>query len=289
MIGGLTPQDGFSITGFPDAGIVIKSDSDDFTIENCTVFDNPGDGIRVQDSKRALIFNNLVYGNGGAGVAIVGTIKGSLEARILSNTIANNGNRGITIGNTRRASSRAEVKNNIVQNNGGDANIKVFSDPPSTDNYDGDYDLVFPATYIPQTIEGRHDVNAAARFVGGDGSSRLLPRDHEPGHQQGHGAEPAGPAGQHPARAVDQLPHARQRRPRHRIPFPALSRVLDSGGVSARVFRKKIPGAAAAGPPRGRGAGAPGIDGAWGPQARAPNGGVTESRPVIGGAGTGAG
>ena len=171
LIAGLTPQDGFSITGFPDAGIVIKSDSDDFTIQNCTVFDNDGDGIRVQDSKRVLVFNNLVYGNGGAGVAIVGTLTGSPNARVLSNTLVDNRNRGITIGNSRRASQGAEVQNNIVQNNGGDANIKVFADPPSTTGYVGNYNLVFPGTYIPSTIDGRRDVNGDARFVSGDGAS----------------------------------------------------------------------------------------------------------------------
>jgi len=170
-IAGLTPQDGFVITGFPDAGIVIKSDSDDFTIQNCTVFANDGDGIRVQDSKGPLIFNNLVYDNRGTGVAIVGTIKGSPDARILSNTIVNNGNRAITIGNSRRASAGAEVKNNILQNNGGDANIKVFTDPPSDTRYDGNYNLVFPASYIPSSIDGARDVNANALFVGGDGAS----------------------------------------------------------------------------------------------------------------------
>ena len=79
--------DGFTITGFSDAGIVIKSGSDDLTIQNCIVFNNPGDGIRVQDSASVLVFNNLVYDNGGTGIAIVGQISGSPDARVLSNTM----------------------------------------------------------------------------------------------------------------------------------------------------------------------------------------------------------
>lgn len=157
--------DGFTITGFPDAGIVIKSGSDNFTIQNCIVFANPGDGIRVQDSASVLIFNNLIYGNGQTGIAIVGQLAGSPNARILSNTLTTNGNRGLTVGNTVRASPNAEVRNNIIQGNQGDANVKVFETPRSDLGYAGDYNLVFPATYIPVSIRGANDINANALFT----------------------------------------------------------------------------------------------------------------------------
>ena len=160
--------DGFTITGFSDAGIVIKSSSDDFTIQNCIVSNNPGagDGIRVQDSASVLVFNNLVYGNGGTGITIAGQISGSADARVLSNTIVNNGVRGIVVGNTSAASPRALVHNNIVQGNTGDANIKVFTNPRSDLGYDGNYNLVFRATYLPGSIQGGNDFNGDAQFTG---------------------------------------------------------------------------------------------------------------------------
>jgi parallel beta-helix repeat protein len=157
--------DGFTITGFPDAGIVLKSASNNFVVQNCIVTNNPGDGIRVQDSSNVLVFNNLVYGNGGVGVGIVGQISGSPSARVLSNTLANNGNRGLVVGNTKAASAGALVQNNIVQNNSGDANIKVLTSPRSDLNYSGDYNLVSPATYLPKTISGTHDLNTDALFT----------------------------------------------------------------------------------------------------------------------------
>ena len=160
--------DGFTITGFSDAGIVIKSSSDDFTIQNCIVFNNPGagDGIRVQDSASVLVLNNLVYGNGGTGITIAGQISGSPDARVLSNTIVNNGIRGIVVGNTSAASPGALVHNNIVQGNTGDANIKVFTSPRSDLGYDGNYNLVFRATFLPGSIQGGNDFNGDARFTG---------------------------------------------------------------------------------------------------------------------------
>lgn len=160
--------DGFTITGFSDAGIVIKSGSDDFIIQNCILSDNPGDGIRVQESGSVLIFNNLVSGNGGVGIGIVGQISGSPNARVLSNTSVNNGTRGIVVGNTKAASAGALVHNNIVQGNAGDANIKVFTSPRSDLGFDGDYNVVFPATYLPPNtigIRGTHDINIDAKFT----------------------------------------------------------------------------------------------------------------------------
>jgi parallel beta-helix repeat protein len=163
--------DGFTIAGGADAGIVIKSGSTDFVIRNCIIANNPGDGIRVQDSSSVLVFNNIVYNNAGIGIGIVGQISGSPDAQVYSNTIVGNGNRGITIGNSTAASPNAMVHNNIVQNNGTGANpplenIKVFTSPRSDLGYDGDYNLVFPATYLPsRAIDGSHDLNVDARFV----------------------------------------------------------------------------------------------------------------------------
>ena len=162
--------DGFTITGFSDAGIVIKSSSDDFIIQNCIVTNNPGDGIRVQDSASVLVFNNLLTNNGGVGIGIVGQILGSPDARVLSNTMVGNAVRGLIVGNTNAASPRAVVHNNIVQGNLGDANIKVITDPRSDLGYDGNYNLVFPPTYLPSAISGgirgANDITGDAQFTG---------------------------------------------------------------------------------------------------------------------------
>ncbi len=163
--------DGFTIGGGGDAGIVIKSGSTDFVIRNCIVANNPGDGIRVQDSSSVLVFNNVVYSNGGMGIGIVGGISGSPDAQVYSNTVFGNGNRGITVGNSKAASPGAMVHNNIVQDNGTGnnpplENIKVFTSPRSDLRYDGDYNLVFPGTYLPGTsVIGMNDINTDAQFV----------------------------------------------------------------------------------------------------------------------------
>jgi parallel beta-helix repeat protein len=179
-----TVIDGFTITGAPDAGIVLKSTSNDFQIRNCTVHDNPGDGIRIQDSTNVVVFNNLIYGNGGLGVGAVGTAgNGSPGAQVISNTIFGNGDRGITMGTSKAASQNGFVRNNIVQNNGTRTtpsleNIKVFV-PPAADSeagYNADFNLVFPPTYLPPRIAGPDDIGQDAAFVNaGTGDFHLRP------------------------------------------------------------------------------------------------------------------
>lgn len=160
-----TVVDGFTMTGSSDAGIVVKSGSDGLTIQNCIVFNNAGDGIRVQDSARALIFNNLVYGNAGIGLNITGSISGSPDARLFNNTVALNGSRGITIGQSQVASPHAQLRNNILYGNTGDSSIKVFTPPPTTIprsdvGYDEDYDLILPFVFLPTGLtSGTHDLS----------------------------------------------------------------------------------------------------------------------------------
>jgi parallel beta-helix repeat protein len=163
--------DGFTIIHGSDGGIVIKSGSNDLTIEHCTVFNNSGDGIRVQDSPSVLILNNLIYANGGLGLGIVGQGAGSRDARIFNNTIVANGTRGITIGNTQAGSPGAMLRNNIVQNNAGDSNIRTYTPPPanvprSDVGYDEDFDLVFPPKFLPANLpHGGHVLITDAQFV----------------------------------------------------------------------------------------------------------------------------
>jgi parallel beta-helix repeat protein len=168
--------DGFTITGAVDAGIVIKSHCDDFVIQDCVIFNNNGDGIRIQDSANVLIFNNLVYANSGKGIGVgtVATTAASApNADVINNTIFGNGDRGITVGNSTIPSMSTFVRNNIVQNNGIGAvptleNIKVFAPPTG---YDEDFCLVAPPTYLPANLAGKHDVGGDAVFVDAGGGN----------------------------------------------------------------------------------------------------------------------
>jgi hypothetical protein len=165
--------DGFEIKGAHDAGIVIKSGSNGFIIQNCAVHDGIGDGIRVQDSASVLVFNNLVYHNSGEGIGIVGNGSGSRNATVVNNTIFGNQNYGIVVGTTSAASPGAFVHNNILQNNAlfpqVSGNIKVTSAPTarSETGYDGDFNLVFaPTVYdVPAGIPHADDINQDALFV----------------------------------------------------------------------------------------------------------------------------
>jgi hypothetical protein len=163
--------DGFEIIGAHDAGIVLKSGSNGFIIQNCVVHAGAGDGIRVQDSANVLVFNNLVYNNGSDGIDIVGNGSGSVNATVVNNTVFGSQGYGIAIGTSNVASPGAFVHNNILQNNGlqTGANIKVTSQPTARSEvgYDADYNLAFaPAVYFePGGIPHPNDVNQDALFV----------------------------------------------------------------------------------------------------------------------------
>jgi parallel beta-helix repeat protein len=160
--------DGFEIIGAHDAGIVIKSGSNGFIIQNCVVHDGVGDGMRVQDSANVLLFNNLVYNNKGNGIGIVGNVSGSADAAVVNNTVFGSQGYGIVIGTTNTASAGAFVHNNILHNST-QAPIKVTSTSTARSEigYDADYNLAFaPAVYFePPGIPHPNDVNQDARFV----------------------------------------------------------------------------------------------------------------------------
>lgn len=192
--------DGFVIRnakgGDEASAIQARSKSANLTVRNCTITGNVN-AIRVQDSNDALIFNNLIVDNQGAGVFIQ---SGSQRARILSNTIADNGRRGIRVGGTANqdgeASIDATVRNNIVQNNS-NVNILVEEDPPpsSLPGYSGNYNVVFAPgfedqlkTYRPQDIRGENDINADAAFVDPAAGDYHLDHSLSPAVDTGNGA-----------------------------------------------------------------------------------------------------
>jgi parallel beta-helix repeat protein len=165
--------DGFEIKGAHDAGIVLKSGSNGFIIQNCVVHDGVGDGIRVQDSANVLVFNNLVYNTGSDGIDIVGNgvppaPSGSSDATVVNNTVFGSQTYGIGIGTTKVASPGAFVHNNILQNDA-QAPIKVTSQSTARSEigYDADFNLAFaPAAYNePPGIPHPNDINQDALFV----------------------------------------------------------------------------------------------------------------------------
>jgi len=168
--------DGFTITGATgddSTGVFVRSNATNATIRNC-VINNGGsaDGIRIQDSSDATIFNNLIFDNG-RGVVI----SGSPAARVINNTIVNNRNFGISFAGASAenvASTDGTVLNNIVQASRSTINLQVDDGPPSAlPGYVGDFNLVFAPTlgdqqqrtYRPTFLQAEHDVNEDAQFV----------------------------------------------------------------------------------------------------------------------------
>lgn len=172
--------DGFRIIrsrGNNGAGVQVRINSDDVTIRHCVITAS-ADGIRVENSNDALLFNNLIHDNSNRGIRIS---NGAQRARIVNNTIVGNSNRGIAIGGANadnQAPTGATVRNNIVQDNS-NVSISIEEGPPSAlVGYSGNFNLVFypdladqTKTYRPTTIVGANDVNSDALFVdraGGD-------------------------------------------------------------------------------------------------------------------------
>jgi parallel beta-helix repeat protein len=169
--------DGFTITGATgdkSTLVQVRGSSDHFDIRNCTLRDGGAatDGIRIQGSDDALVFDNLVAGNN-RGIRIA---DGAQRARVFNNTVVNNLGSGISIGGAdgnQVASTDASVRNNIVQNSRNHLSIQVQDDPPSSrPGYAGNYNLAFAAdladqkkTYQPTVIRGDKDVNSDAQFV----------------------------------------------------------------------------------------------------------------------------
>jgi parallel beta-helix repeat protein len=158
--------DGFTVTGASGnnaAGILIRSGSDHAAVQNCVVFNNQGDGIRVQSANDVRLFNNLVYGNDRNGVRIAGN-PGALRAQLINNTIAANRGRGVFVGSDEAASTGAVLRNNIIQDNIGQ-NLQVTTGTPdSLPGFDSQFNLVFPPNYRPVSLPV-NDINEDARFA----------------------------------------------------------------------------------------------------------------------------
>lgn len=169
--------DGFTVTRGSDAGIQVRSSSNNVTIRNCEVSHNEGDGILVQDSEEVLLFNNLSFANDERGL-VVGGGMGSPRARLINNTSSGNTDRGIVIGTGAAASPDALLQNNIVQGNG---NTNVQFNPASVDGASLSFNLVTPAdSYSPDDLPHDNDIAVDAEFVDADGGDFHLQQSTSP-------------------------------------------------------------------------------------------------------------
>src|SRR5437763_16393803 len=68
---------GFTVMNANEEGIAVKSGSDHSVVANCIVLSNHGRGVWMRDSPGVIVFNNLIYANGGTGIDFAGEGDGS--------------------------------------------------------------------------------------------------------------------------------------------------------------------------------------------------------------------
>lgn len=141
--------DGFVLSDTADAAIHVRRQAEQVIIRNCEIYAGRGDGIRIQDSPRVTMLNNLIYCNGRRGIVVVGST-GSDAAQIVNNTVVANRDRGVFIGTSTAASPNAFLRDNILQDNCG-SNLQLADN--SHDGYDARYNLVSPPTYNGAPID----------------------------------------------------------------------------------------------------------------------------------------
>jgi len=171
--------DGFTITGaLPQdspkrsaTAVHVRSASAHVTFRNCVIANGAtADGIRIENSSDALLFNNLIFSND-RGILISGD---SPRARVINNTVADNERTGILLlPKSELAPTDATVTNNIIQQNANSRAIEVDDGPPSAaEGYNGNFNLIFEpdaedqtTAYVPSDVRGSNDINADALFV----------------------------------------------------------------------------------------------------------------------------
>jgi parallel beta-helix repeat protein len=157
--------DGFEFVGGTESAVQVRSNSNHVTVRNCRMSSSTGDGIRVQDSDDVLLFNNLVYLNARRGILVGGTVSGAQRVRLINNTVVENGDRGVFIGTSTVASRDAELRNNIFALNDG-SNVQVATGAPSSlDGYASQFNVVFPETYVPDSLPHPTDIILDPLFV----------------------------------------------------------------------------------------------------------------------------
>ncbi len=159
--------DGFTILGASEAGVLIRSGSENITVRNCFIdgvgelTDGQGDGITVDDSEDVFLINNAISFHDGNGIHI----RRSNRTRMINNTIAENGVRGIRVRSGADPVTGTFIQNNIVYFSG---EVLVDLDTESADSATLRNNLVFPDAYRPLStseLPRRTDIHEDADFV----------------------------------------------------------------------------------------------------------------------------
>ena len=119
--------DGFTVANAGNEGISVKSSSDGSVVANCIILSNGGRGVWVRDSARVIVFNNLIYANGGTGIDFGGEGRGSPNGTAVNNTVYANDLDGIRIEGLTASPRATVVQNVIAQNAGRGINVKEKS------------------------------------------------------------------------------------------------------------------------------------------------------------------
>jgi len=120
---------GFTVMNAMEEGVAVKSGSHHSVVANCIILSNVGRGVWVRDSPSVIVFNNLIYANGGTGIDFGGEGDGSSGGVALGNTVYGNGLDGIRAEGL-VASRRVTVAQNVIaQNLGRGINVKELSVP----------------------------------------------------------------------------------------------------------------------------------------------------------------
>ncbi len=149
--------DGFTIKGGTEAGLRIVNSSG-IVVQHCTITSrggprDGGDGVVVDGAEGGLIFDNLVWNKGGAGIRLTGVN----DLQIINNTIYGNTGIGIVVGTADLPSTVVIVKNNIIHKN---TPLGIAVDPPptTTEEYEGDFNMNVDG-YGDGTPAGAQDLN----------------------------------------------------------------------------------------------------------------------------------
>lgn len=107
---------GVDIGGANDAGLRIRADA--VRVVSCRIHDNAGRGIVIGEGADAVLFNNLIHGNGSTGVVLGSTMAAVMRATVVNNTLYGNGGFGVTVGlDATVASPSAVVAANVITGN----------------------------------------------------------------------------------------------------------------------------------------------------------------------------
>jgi parallel beta-helix repeat protein len=166
---------GFSITGATTDGIDVKSGSHNAAVANCRIFSNGGRGIRVRDSAGVVVFNNLIYANGGTGADFTGDREDASDGVALNNTLYANGNDGLRFEGGAFPLERMTALHNVIANNSG---IGLNLKEPSATGFVGQWNLVsgnLAGAYATTAVaRGELDVSRAPLLVSPAGTDGKL-------------------------------------------------------------------------------------------------------------------